>query len=70
MKFCIHRILMEANNSTGGSCGDRRTKEKNPSTQEVRTNPKTITTFRNMEFLPVACLQSDLPHARTEYKTF
>jgi hypothetical protein len=43
---------------------------KNPSTQEVRTNPKKITAFRNMEFLPVACLQNDLPHERAEYKTF
>jgi len=61
---------MEANPSTEGRCGDRRTKEKNPSTQEVRTNPKTITTFRNTVFLSVACLQNDLPHARAEYKTF
>jgi len=62
---------MEANPSTEGRCGDRRTKgKKNPSTQEVRTNPKTITTFRNTEFLSVACLQNDLAHARAEYKTF
>jgi hypothetical protein len=47
MKFSTQGVLMEANHSTEGSCGDGRTKE-NPSTQEVRTNPKTIATFLNM----------------------
>ena len=44
-------------------------RRKNPSTQAVRTNPKTITTFRNMEFLPVACLQNDFTSckSRTQY---
>jgi len=66
MKFYTRRILMEANHSTEGRCDYRRTKEKSFNTGSQNKSQDNY----YMEFLPVACLQNDLPHARAEHNAF